>query len=251
MAHLDDAQFQALLQAARQGAADALLPAVQAAQAAAANAAQIAQAIQPAAGAPAAAAAAPAAGHGSGLKIEPLTVADPVEWTYFRARFEKYVNHKQWDGLEAKRALYFLVQNAAATAVEGRVTQAQVNAPVAGAAPAGGWANNDPNRPFTLLNMLETWEACFLAGRGAQQAVGEFEDAAQAVGETTQCFHGRLFTIYVRAYPNVPAENRNTDMNLIRRFLGGMRDREAAKIVASTKNPLLYTQALKIGRAHV
>ena len=54
----------------------------------------------------------------------------------------------------------------------------------------------------------------------------------------------RSFTIYVRAYPNVPAENRNGDMNLIRRFLGGMRDREAAKLVASTKNPQQYTQAL-------
>ena len=130
MAQLNDAQFQALLQAAREGAADALLPAVQAAQAAAANAAIAVQALPPAAGAQAAPAAAPAAGAGSGLKIEPLTVADPVEWTYFRARFEKYVNHKQWNGVEAKRALYFLVQNAAATAVEGTVTQVQVNAQI-------------------------------------------------------------------------------------------------------------------------
>ena len=105
MAQLNDAQFQALLQAAREGAADAILPAIQAAQQAAANAANALQALQPAAGAGAAAApaAAPAAGAGSGLKIEPLTVADPVEWTYFRVRFEKYVNHKQWNGVEAKQ----------------------------------------------------------------------------------------------------------------------------------------------------
>ena len=212
----------------------------------------VAQGLQAAAAGGGQAQAAPNVMARMGLKMDHFDDPDPANWIKWRYKFENYVRLMEWDPPQAKRALVALVSGNAGFVVAGAFTQDQVDAPGGPAAePAGGWgegygAGNAHNRPFSLAALLDLMEAKILAGRGGQQALSEFQEAAQMVGESIQAYHGRLHSIYLRAFPEMPANLRNTDKILITRFVNGIRDK-AVSLTVQQNNPMNdFNRALEL-----
>lgn len=216
----------------------------------------VAQGLQAAAAAGGAQAQAPAAAPNAmarmGLKMDHFDNPDPASWIKWRYKFENYARLMEWTQPQAKRALIALVSGDAGFVIAGSWTMDQVDAPgEPQPEPAGGWgdgygAGNAHNRPFSLAALLDVVEGKILAGRGGQQALSEFQEAAQMVGESVQAYHGRLHSIYLRAFPDMPANLRNTDKILITRFVNGIRDK-AVSLTVQQNNPMNdFNRALEL-----
>ena len=229
---------------ALRGAVDALVAAGPQPGAAPAAAA----AVVAAGAAPAAGAAAPAAAAAKGgCKLEPFENMDPGDWVTWRGVFEAHCDANRWDGQNSKLQLKAAVRGRAWHATRHAVTDNQLRATVEPvAAPAAGWQPDDPNKPFTLKEMLDAYEAQILNQQGTELAVAEFERAQQSANETIARWHGRLHGIFLRAYPTLTEAERAENWTLIKKFMVGLRNPEVQMPALTGQRPANYGEALAI-----
>ena len=188
-----------------------------------------------------------AAGAKGGCKLEPFENMDPGDWVTWRGIFEAHCDANGWDGQNSKLQLKAAVRGRAWHATRHAITDNQLRAPVeAAAAPAAGCLPDDPNRPFTLQNMLDAYEAQILSQRGTELAVAEFEKAQQNTTETIAGWHGRLQGIFLRAYPTLGEAERATNWTLIKKFMVGLRNAEVQVPALTGQRPATYGEALAI-----
>ena len=72
------------------------------------------------------------------------------------------------------------------------------------------------NNNFTLANLLDAYEARFLAGAGTELAIAKFNSCKQRPEETPRAWASRATKLYRRAYPN--AQNPQEQVDLLRRI---------------------------------
>ena len=161
-----------------------------------------------------------------GAKPQPLTKADPSSWKTWRIHMEWIIamRHFHYNQYEQKAAVMALLQEDAIAATRG------VNAQL---------FDDD----FTVTNLLDRLEERFCSEKATEQAMSEFQNAAQKVNETIIMFHGRLWALHVHAYPAMHDDDRFRDRELINRFRFGIRDKQ---IVANQQfqRPTTWREAL-------
>jgi hypothetical protein len=137
-----------------------------------------------------------------GATLDNLSVSTPEKWMSFRQHFLAVLDTKNWTVQQAKRELKAAFRDEAANCIT-------------------GIDFNTDNNEVAVVTILNLLEARFLAGRGTSRAIEDFRSATQSGSETIQGFYGKLWSLYLRAYPNGLG---NTDKNLINQFNQGLKD---------------------------
>ena len=153
-----------------------------------------------------------------GMPLQTFSSGDSVEWKDWRRHFETIAAHKGWNDLTQRRQLAASMQKEAAS----RVRDLDVD------------AHN------TIDAMLQAYEDRFVPQAEAMIVKAEFDQARQAPQEKLMDWHGRLRSVFIRAYPNRNAAN---DDQLIRAFISGIAD-PAIKMFVLEGAPDTYAAAL-------
>ena len=143
-------------------------------------------------------------------KITPLEKVDPIEWQNWRAMFTMIARVMQWNDLRQRQELFINVQGEAAHVVQ----------------------DIDPEAPqMTIDDLLTAYESRFVTRGAGDLARMEFSTAKQSDDEEILAYHGRLRSLFKRAYPaadvNAPVEGRM----LREKFILGLANPEIRKEV--------------------
>jgi hypothetical protein len=177
------------------------------------------------AGAPAGAAVAAVAAGGGGRKVLPrLTFAngEKEDWLSFRTGFLNVVRFQRYEQAESKWAAKSCMQGAALLAITD--------------------INHEDDRE-TLEELLARYEAKFLPPAASALARTHFEAAKQGQKESILAFHGRISTLFARAYPGLNAGDL-----LIRAFTTGLKTLRLREFVQRA-SPATWDAALQAALA--
>lgn len=142
-------------------------------------------------------------------------------WFEFKQLFETTVNFLRYDDQEARRALKYCMRGAAAQAVNDILP-------------------DDAN--LTIAQMVQAYEARFVPAAASDLMISEFESAVQESKESILQFHGRLQTLWQRAFPQQANVAANLP-TLIRKFALGIR-KETIRMQVLRAQPVTYAAAL-------
>lgn len=172
------------------------------------------------------------AGGGQTARLQPFSDPDPAVWITWRKQFENLARKYNWVRREGKRTLQTYIHGRALDALEEAVTVDQID-------------NDDEegDNAFSLEDMLNAYETRLLQGQGTEAAYNEFTAATQAIGETLSAWHGRLLTLFKRAFPDINAANRANNKMLLRQFTIGIRNPEVRKGILQTRVNVRQTYA--------
>jgi hypothetical protein len=145
------------------------------------------------------------------------------DWISFRGLFENYALTQGFDNPTAKRTLKGSMRGVAYVSIS------QLN-------------HEDPN--ITAQQMLDAYERIFLPPAASSMAQAKFDAAVQQPKETILQWHGRLFTLWMRAYPTLIAHHEMP----IRRFAAGLRKTRIRDQVLRT-HPADYPATLDAAHA--
>jgi hypothetical protein len=154
------------------------------------------------------------------LKFEAKETDD---WLSFRGLFENYALTQGFNDLTAKRVLKGSMKGVAFLSIS------QID---------------HENIAQTLADMLNWYETKFLPPASSAMAQAKFDAAVQQPKESILQWHGRLFSIWLRAYPNL-ANNHELP---IRRFAAGLRKTRIRDQVLRAR-PADYNAALDAAHA--
>jgi hypothetical protein len=165
------------------------------------------------------------AGGANGRKILPRITfnnGEKEDWLSFKESFENFADFQRYSDPDAKLALKSCMQGAALLSVTD--------------------INHKVNTE-TLADLLKRYEAKFLPPAASALAMAHFEDARQGTKETILAFHGRLATLYARAYPGEPI-----GMPLIRKFMVGLRTLRMREFVQRAR-PTTWAEVLQAAQS--
>ena len=152
------------------------------------------------------------------MTLQTFSSGDSVEWIDWRQHYETLADHCGWDDDAQRRQLKAAMQGEAAARVR--------DIRVADHANIGA--------------MLAAFEERFIPQAETMLTKAEFDQARQTPGEKLLDWHGRLRSLFMRAYPNRNAAN---DDQLIRGFTAGILD-PAIKMFVLEGAPDTYNAAL-------
>ena len=160
--------------------------------------------------------------YGQSPRLPPSGVAftgeDHEDWTAFRANFLNLVLFYDYSDVQAKRALRICVKGPATLAVD--------SIPV-------------DNNQEDLATLLDKYEQLFMPPAASALARNHFEGAKQQQHEGLLNFHGRVWSLYVHAYPGL----QHDTVLPIRAFSGGLRQARIKEAVLRA-DPQTYEAAL-------
>ena len=152
-----------------------------------------------------------------GRKLSTFTSTDSQEWLNFRHEFEETVAINGWADGRARRELSAAVSGRAREAVQDILT---------GAAEAV---------PGPVAGLLDAYEARFVTPAATDAARAQFKDARQEEGEKVLAWGSRCRHLFIRAYPDVAAADRDANRELKEAFCVGL------------SNQVIMTQTLTAG----
>lgn len=132
-------------------------------------------------------------------KIYPFNNDSKEDWESWKLHFRTTVRLNNFNNLECRLALVSAMKGKATTAV----------------------MDLDVDNYQNVGEMLEAYDRRFAPESASQLARAQFDQCGQQPGEIILDYHGRLRTLYNKAYPN-----ENGETILIRRFTWGLRKKE-------------------------
>jgi hypothetical protein len=158
-------------------------------------------------------------GGGAGHKTSKLSSAEGTEWLIWQRNFEQTIQINGWAN---KRC-----QGEAAAAMESTAAEftSDIPAHVAG-------------RP--VADMLNLYKSRFLPAAAGQLAAAQFQTAAQMDGDQFSVWHGRLRTIFERAFPGAYIQGSRL---LINKFVLKLADSNIRQWTHRA-NPVTYNDAM-------
>lgn len=141
-----------------------------------------------------------------------LSSTDEERWLAWRESFEGAVPLRQWNVAQSKQIARQLLTGDARASIEDIDIQ-----------------ENDNN--FTLANLLDAYEARFLAGAGTELALAKFNSCRQRPDETPRAWASRATKLYRRAYPQ--AANPQQQVDLLRRIRSCLYNQATVEAIAT------------------
>ena len=174
---------------------------------------------QAAADAPQAAVAAPPQNvFQAGVKFQPLVETSPRAWTEWRNSFEITAGLSAFNDNQQKAIARQLIRGKAAQLIE----------------------DLQPQQHETIDAYLGRCQARFITPAAGQAARAEFMNAVQRADESLEAYHGRLRSVYMRAYPQ---NNPEQSPDLRERYARGLLDMNIA-IKVMDNMPETYAETL-------
>jgi len=155
---------------------------------------------------------------------------DAEKWRLWRINFELHCGQSEVTNAQARRGL--------AMAMVGIAKKVTANIPLG--------LNGEDTGPVGQL--LDLYEIAFTPPADADKARAEFLSSCQKPGETDEEWHARVQYLHQRAYPNVARGDRNQNMDLVDRFVFGLRS-QAQRDMIGTNRPHNMVDALARARA--
>ncbi len=177
-----------------------------------------------------------AAARSGGRRTEPFSSGDGAEWLGWRQNFTITAAINGWDNRRQRREI--------AVAMTGAAKQYVADIPVGDGLPAGlaaGAAIPDAQDATLLLNL---YEQRFLPAAASDIARVTFRQASQKEDEPILAWSSRLRLLHTRAYPNMPAADQETNLDLIEAFVVRLNNKVTADRVWN-RRPNTYTLALQ------
>ncbi len=156
---------------------------------------------------PAAVAAAAPPQPAQGTQTRRMTVlssSDPSEWRIWRANYEALAAANNWDAPRQRHVLRTHFDGAAFEATRGVAITEDVAIP----------------------DILAALELCFVPAAASSMARSEFAHAQQLPTESLMQWKARLRNLFVRAFPQIPAADVDSDIMLKETFMEGLADGE-------------------------
>ena len=166
-----------------------------------------------------------------GPRIRTFCSTDPEDFRTFERHVEYVARiHEDWGNKRIRLEIGSAMSGAAAERTR------HINLDVDHADPA-----DVPD--YHLL--LDQFRACFTTDAHLDAARGEFNFAEQNEGDTIINHHARMRSLFIRAFPGMPAAQVETSPQLMDRFLKSLRDQYVARHTY-TQRPANYTAMLEV-----
>ncbi len=176
------------------------------------------------------------AARSGGRRTEPYSSGDGAKWLGWRQNFTITAAINGWDN--RRQRLEIVV------AMTGAAKQYVADSPVGDGLPAGlaaGAAIPDAQDATLLLNL---YEQRFLPAAASDIARVTFCQASQKEDEPILAWSSRLRLLHSRAYPNMPAADKETNTDLIEAFVVRLNNKVTTDRVWN-RRPDTYAQALQ------
>jgi hypothetical protein len=141
------------------------------------------------------------------------------DWLMFRQAFLNHLRYYRCDDEQGRRALLSCMRGLAFRAISAL----------------------DHEGGLDLQQLLAEYERKFLPPAASDTARMKFETAVQGAKEDILPFHGRLLTLYQRAWPDIPFQPRQ----LIRAFARAL-NRRGLRLAILRRDPATYEEALDL-----
>ena len=166
-----------------------------------------------------------------GRKLEPFSTGLAEDWLVWRANFVTTATINGWSNQRQRREISASMQGSAKLRTAAIPIADDYVHPAVDAAPAAG--------------LLDAYEAVFIVAADSDLARTSFLRARQGPEESTLEWHGRLRTLFNRAYPGMTAVQTNNSRDLRETFLRGLRNATVGKD-AWQRRPADYQAALDL-----
>ena len=166
------------------------------------------------------------------MKLNLFTATTADAWMDWRSHFEVVARLNEWDNAESRLAI---------EAAFGGDAKARARAVLRQHRPAAGAAAAAAGAPAAMLDALE---ALFLTQAATDTTRAAFKEATQKDTESIGDWHARCETLFRRAYPQVPDDQANVDVNLLDRFKAGLLNKQLVRTVCLLQ-PQTYAACLQ------